>query len=180
MAMPQTSVGSLPSIYAGTSQADGDEVLNYFAEDTIPFGRCVEAGTASGGAVLYNTGTPIGIAMRTMARASAQRLSMSTADSYVSTDGMNIQTKGSLWVSVDGTGADRAGLTVIENTGQLSTAGADGTHNAVNAWLEEACATTGNVCKIGFDFTLVGPVTVTAHASTHNVGGSDAVTFPEE
>jgi hypothetical protein len=173
----QTSIGSLAAGYDGqlVLGEEVDEVVTAIAEDTIAFGRAVEAGSGTGGVVLYNTSlTPLGVAIRQVARQSGCEIGRAT-NSFIATECARVYKAGRVRVSVNGTGAIGDALTLIENTGQFSTAGADGTHNAVNAVLASAVGTSNDLALVDFDFNVHNAVALAPHASSHALGASDQV-----
>jgi len=110
--------------------------------DTIPFGRVV---TRSGeGVKLGETDPAFGLSVRDLAREN-------DADgnaAYAEGETVGFMQVGFMYCEIDGTGSAGDALTYIDGTGQLSTAAADASHTALNAILEEDCATTGDLCKV--------------------------------
>lgn len=112
------------------------------ATDTIPFGRAV---TRSGDSVKLGDADPaFGISVRDLAREN----DLDGVAAYRSGETVAFMQVGFIYCEIDGTGDAGDPLTYITTNGQLSTAGADGTHIALNAILEEDCAVSGDLCKV--------------------------------
>jgi hypothetical protein len=121
------------------------EIISKAAEGAIAFGVAVQAGTDPDKQVAPVTNkTPVGVSVR-----SIDRENDAAGDcAYADTETVGVMQRGYLYAEIDGTGVLGAPLTYIVNTGQLSTAAADASHIAINARLDEACATTGDLCRV--------------------------------
>jgi len=115
------------------------------AEGNVAFGLAVELGTDPEKQVkVAEGGAATGISVRDLAHENDS----SGVALYSDEEAVAYMQEGFIYCSIDGTGNVGDGLTYVTTSGQLSTAAVDGTHIAIRAQLEEACAVSGDICLV--------------------------------
>jgi len=115
------------------------------APGAIPFGKAITYGTDPDRQVrIPSDEDAIGISIRDLAREN----DANGVAQYEEGETVGYMKNGYVYCEIDGTGVRGDALTYIASDGQLSTAAADATHIALNARLDEECATTGDLCRV--------------------------------